>query len=140
MLNTSKYMGWEKCSIDLKIALITNSFGHKLSNDKRKVHAKNYVSKCNSFRPTVKRILKNRRPSILAKTLYICQRQEQPFGQAKDLERLLVYNIGANSHMQYNGRCKTKYCIRRNCFIAEYIINTCYTLVNTILLIRINYI
>jgi len=63
-------MGWEKCSIDLKIALITNSFGHRLFTNKRKVHAKNYVSKCRSFWPTVKRISKNRRPSILAKTLY----------------------------------------------------------------------
>ena len=41
MLNTSKYMEWEKCSIDLKNALINNSFGHKLSNDNMKVHGQN---------------------------------------------------------------------------------------------------
>ena len=71
MLNTSKHMEWEKCTIDLKIALITNSFGHNLSNDKRKVHAKNYVSKYKNIRLTVKRLTRNWRPSILAKTLYI---------------------------------------------------------------------
>merc|ERR1712030_231475 len=71
MLNISKYMEWEKCTIDPKIALITNSFGHKLSNNERKEHAKNYVSKCKSVRPTVKRISKNRRPSILARTLEV---------------------------------------------------------------------
>jgi len=64
-------MAWEKYSSDPKIALITNSFGDKLLNDDKKVHAKNCISNCKSFWPTVKRMTKFRRPSILAKTLYM---------------------------------------------------------------------
>ena len=39
-------MQWEKCIIDLKIALITNFSGDKLPNDHKKVHAKNCIYKC----------------------------------------------------------------------------------------------
>ena len=64
-------MGWEKYSSDLKIALMTNSFGDKLSRDHKNIHAKNCTSKCSSFWPTVKRMPEKKTSIILTTTVFL---------------------------------------------------------------------